>query len=94
MRIISANVQLSKDLNKTEMKERGDKMLKEMKPGGERDLKNLRLEGEEGDGLLEIKFDREREVRMEELREGKQVEGFRWKREAEREVRVRWLYYS
>lgn len=39
--------------------------------------------------MLEITFDREREVGIEELREGKQVEGFRWKGEVQSERRKR-----
>lgn len=36
--------------------------------------------------MLEITFDREREVGIEELREGKQVEGFRWKGDVQSEM--------
>lgn len=40
--------------------------------------------------MLEITFDREREVGIEVLREGKQVEGFRWKGT----FKVRWSFYN
>lgn len=44
--------------------------------------------------MLEIKFDRGKEVGMEKLREGTQVEAFTWKGEGWREVQMRWSYYG